>query len=99
MRIELQVERLVLDEALLGGERAMDVRQAIEQELARLLTSPGAFDTLRAIGSVASLPATTLPPAIHPHTRLGARIATAVQRGLGDGVTSTPAVRGQGVRR
>ncbi|MGS1121462.1 hypothetical protein [Rhodanobacter sp. UC4436_H3] len=89
MNIELHIERLVLDEALLGGERAGNVRAALEGELARLLTRPGAVDALRGLGAVATLPAATLPAASHPHERLGVRIATAVQHGLG----ITPAAR------
>ena len=94
MSIELHIERLVIDEALLDGERAPAVRAAIEQELGRLLTAPGAFDALRGIGGVASLPPSILPAASHPSERLGPRIATAVQRGLG--IASVPVQRGQG---
>jgi hypothetical protein len=81
--IELHIERLVIDEALLGGERAGSVRLAIERELTRLLAQPGAVDALRGLGVVDTLPPATLPPASHPHDRLGMRIATAVQHGLG----------------
>ncbi|MFC5437152.1 hypothetical protein ACFPME_11330 [Rhodanobacter umsongensis] len=83
MSIELHIERLVIDEAALGGERAADVRAAIERELARRLAQPGAVDALRGLGAVATLPPATLPTAGHPHERLGVRIATAVQHGLG----------------
>lgn len=89
MSIELHIERLVLDEALLGGERAGNVRAALEGELARLLTRPGAVDALRGLGAVATLPPARLPTACDPHERLGPRIATAVQHGLG----ITPAAR------
>jgi hypothetical protein len=78
MSIELHIERLVIDEALLGGERASSVREAIERELTLRLAQPGVVDTLRGFGAVA-----LLPPASHPHTRLGPRIAAAVQQGLG----------------
>ncbi|MGN6706162.1 MAG: hypothetical protein ACTHJO_08890 [Rhodanobacter sp.] len=83
MSIELHIERLVIDEAALGGERGGSVRAALEGELARLLAQPGAAAALRGLGAVAALPPATLPPASHPHERLGVRIATAVQRGLG----------------
>jgi len=83
MSIELHIERLVLDEAVLGGERAGNVRASIERELHRLLATPGAVAALRGIGSVATLPAVSLPPASHPHDQLGPRIATAVRHGLG----------------
>ena len=93
MSIELHIERLVLDEALLGGERAGNVRAALEGELARLLTRPGAVDALRGLGAVATLPPARLPTASDPHERLGPRIATAVQRGLG--ITPAPSVAGK----
>lgn len=83
MSIELHIERLVIDEAALGGERAGSVRAALETELGRLLAQPGAGDALRRLGVAATLPPATLPPAGHPHERLGRRIATAVQHGLG----------------
>ncbi|MBT2145756.1 MULTISPECIES: hypothetical protein [unclassified Rhodanobacter] len=83
MSIELHIERLVIDEAALGGERAGSVRAALESELARLLAQPGAVGALRGLGAVAALPPAKLPTASHPHERLGPRIATAVQRGLG----------------
>ncbi|OHC44416.1 hypothetical protein [Rhodanobacter soli] len=89
MSIELHIERLVIDEAALGGERAAGVRAAIERELAWRLAQPGAVDALRGLGAVATLPPATLPTASHPHERLGVRIATAVQHGLG----ITPAAR------
>ena len=95
MSIELHIERLVLDDALLGGERAGSVRAALEGELGRLLAQPGAVDTLRGLGAMATLPPAILPPASHPHDRLGMRIATAVQRGLG----ISPAARGAGKER
>ncbi len=88
MSIELHIERLVLDEALLGGERAGSVRAAIERELTQLLAQPGAVDTLRGLGAVVALPPASLPAATSPHERLGPRIATAVQKGLGISPTS-----------
>jgi hypothetical protein len=83
MSIALHIERLVIDEALLGGECAGSVRAALEGELGRLLGQPGALDVLRSFGAVDALPPVILPPASHPHERLGTRVATAVQSGLG----------------
>lgn len=83
MSVQLHIERLVLDEALLGDERAPAVRAAIEQQLGRLLAGQDASIALQRIGSVASLPHAVLLAASHPHDRLGSRIATAVQRSLG----------------
>jgi hypothetical protein len=92
MSIVLHIERLVIDEAVLGGERTGDVRAALERELAQRLAQPGALDTLRGLGATAALPPASLPPASPSHDRLGMRIATAVQRGLG----IAPAIRGAG---
>ncbi|KAA0068668.1 hypothetical protein [Rhodanobacter sp. T12-5] len=83
MSIVLHIERLVLDEALLGGERNGSVRDALKRELTQRLAQPGAVDALRRLGAVAALPPTTLPLATHPQQTLGSRIATAVQQGLG----------------
>lgn len=94
MSIELRIERLVLDEALLGDERAPAVRAAIERELGHLLAASGAFAALRGIGSVANLPSAVLPVASHPREQLGPRIATAVRSGLG--IAAAPVHRGQG---
>jgi len=90
--IVLHIDRLVIDEAVLGGERAASVLATIERELAQKLAQPGSADTLRSLGAIAALPPATLPPAGHMHDRLGTRIATALQHGLG----ITPAARGAG---
>ncbi|THD06284.1 hypothetical protein [Rhodanobacter lindaniclasticus] len=92
MSIALHIERLVVDEAVLAGERAGSVRAALEVELGRLLAQPGASAALRGLGAIAALPPAALPPAGHPHERLGPRIATAVQHSLG----IPPAARGAG---
>ncbi|HEY9132671.1 MAG TPA: hypothetical protein VIM98_13010 [Dyella sp.] len=100
MSIELHIERLVLDEALLGGERAVAVRQAIERELSLRLTRPGVCDALRGIGRTTALPAVTLPAADHAGERLASRVARAVQQGLGvstsDGACRTGRLSGGG---
>lgn len=83
MSIVLHVDRLVLDESLLGQEQPAAVRMAIERELRRQLTRPDATVRLRDIGTVAELPTTALPPARHSRERLGSRIATAVSHSLG----------------
>ncbi|MHB1057965.1 MAG: hypothetical protein ACYC0F_08795 [Rhodanobacter sp.] len=82
MSIELHIERLVIDEAVLGGERAAGVRAAIERELAQRLMDPGAADSLRRLGVRDALAPATLPAAMR-HEQLGTRIATALQQGLG----------------
>lgn len=84
MSIVLHIERLVLDEALLGSEHPGAVRAAVERELAQLLAQPGAVETLRRQeGAMNVLPSVTLPTARRSRHYLGPRIATAVQQGLG----------------
>lgn len=83
MSIVLHIERLVIDAAALGGERAADVRAALERELVARLAAPGAGDALRRLGSIDALPPQRLAAARHPRELLGGRIAGAVGEGLG----------------
>lgn len=87
MSIELHIERLVIDAAVLGGERADDVRAAIERALTQQLAHPEAMATLRHIGVANRLPTTLLPPAQHPRESLGRRIATTLGNTLGVAAT------------
>jgi hypothetical protein len=91
MSIQLHIERLVLDEALLGGERAGSVRDALERELTQRLVQVGAVDTLRGLGAVAALPPVKLLAATYPQQTLAPRIARAVRQSLGvSSVTRKP---------
>ena len=101
MSIVLHIERLVLDEAVLGGERASQVRGELERELARQLSSPGALHALPGIGSVASLPSCGMPEERHMRDGIGGRIALAVRQGLGVGSAAhaADATRVNGGRR
>lgn len=83
MSIELHIERLVIDEGLLGAERAGSVQAMIERALAQSLTQPGAVVGLRRLGSRAALPPALLPAATHANDRLGPRVAVAVGQSLG----------------
>ena len=85
MSIVLHIERLVLDEAVLGGERAHKVRAELEHELVRELSTAGIAQALSGIGSVASLPPLALSHARSPRGDVGGRIAAAVSQGLGAG--------------
>jgi len=80
--IALHIERLVIDEAVLGGERAADVRLLLERELARQLAQPGAMDALRHVGAVSALPSAALPVPVRGQERLGSRLAAAVGQSL-----------------
>jgi hypothetical protein len=83
MSIVLHIERLVIDEALLEGQRPGTVRSVLERELTQRLAQPGAVDTLRGVGTVTSLPPMPLASAGRLCEPLGMRIAVALQRGLG----------------
>jgi len=83
--IELRIERLVIDEVVLGGDRASSVRVALERELAQTLSHPDAIRALSGIGAVMSLPVCGMPEAKRVRTSLGGRIAAAVGKGLGVG--------------
>lgn len=76
MKIELRIERLVLDAEWLGANARDVVAGAIRMELAHLLAQPGAADALRTIGAVDALPALTLT-ADAESTRHGAGLAVA----------------------
>lgn len=89
MSIELHIERLVLDEALLGGERPEQVRAVIERELARRLAQPGTSAALAGFGHVASLPTSNLPPGTS--ATFGRRLAQTLARTMG-----VPADKGAG---
>jgi hypothetical protein len=83
MSIVLHIERLVLDEALVGSERPGAMRMAIEHELLRQLAQPATAERLRNLGAVDELPTVALPAARYPREHLGSRVAIAVRDGLG----------------
>ena len=95
MKIELRIERLVLDAEWLGANARDAVAGAIRMELAHLLAQPGAADALRTIGAVDALPALTLTAGAES-TRHGAGLAVAqalagALRISGIGAESAPA--------
>ena len=95
MSIVLHIERLVLDEALVGNERPSAMRVAIERELLRQLAWPGAIERMRNIGVVAELPTVALPAARHSRERLAPRVAIAVRNGLGVPIATRTSGRGR----
>jgi len=82
MNIVLHIERVVLDQAVLGDERASAVRAGIERELSQHLRQPGVIDALRGIGHTATLPVVPMATPSSPLDRLAPRIAMAVHHGL-----------------
>lgn len=85
MSITLHIDRLVIDQALLGEGGARALREGIERELSLRLMQGGTVEALQRIGAVAELPACRLPLATHPGEGMGARIASGIQQGLGVG--------------
>lgn len=83
MRIGLRIDRLVVDDSLLAGERAPGICHSLERELVRLLSAPGAGDILRRIGAVDVVSPTPLPAASDRRVGLGTRVAAAVGMGMG----------------
>ncbi|MGO4700715.1 hypothetical protein [Dyella sp. 2RAB6] len=83
MSIELHIERLVIDEGVLRGERAADVRALLERDLARQLAQPGAVAALRSVGAVSALTPAVLPEPARGQDRLGSRLATTLRQSLG----------------
>jgi len=88
MSIVLHIERLVVDESLLAGGRAENLRGIFERALAGRLASPHAMEHLSSMGAAPSLPSVDLPEGSPPSRHLGARVADAVGDGLG-----VPAIR------
>jgi len=88
--IELHIERLVIDQALLGAEHPAALRTTVERELARQLGQPAVMDgLLRRGGANDALPWVALPGQRRPHD-LGNRIATAAATGLHAGRARLP---------
>lgn len=94
MRIELHIERLVLEGVPLGSAEAERVRGAVARELERMLASAMPTDGLlqsRALPWVGA-PVLTLHPGERPET-LGRHIAGCVLGGIGGTAAKAPAPR------
>jgi hypothetical protein len=84
MKLDVRIERLVLNGVAVGAADHPLLRAAIEAELARLLATGGLAPELLAGGGVAWLPAGTVAVEGQPDPgQLGARIAGAVHGGIG----------------
>lgn len=98
MSIELHIERLVIDEALLQGERPAAVLAAMESELVRLLGQPGATDALQRIGNVTGLPVVPIAPGSLAHGQLGMRLARSIGQSVELSAAPNRKVASRGVR-
>ncbi len=84
MNINLHIDRLVLDGIALDGHHGPQLREAVEQELHRLLLAQGLNPGLQTEQAVRHLqtPAIQLAHAPQPQ-HLGRQIAQAVHTGIG----------------
>jgi hypothetical protein len=84
MKINLHIERLILDGLPAGSHQCALIQSAVEKELARLLAGSGLASELMAGGALPRFPANSIQltndatPA-----RLGQQIAGAVHSGIG----------------
>lgn len=85
MKIELHIERVLLDGVPMTSAQAPLVRRAIEQELARLLTADGLSREFQRGAAVSRVNAGTLRLSKENRpARLGQDIARAVHAGIGN---------------
>lgn len=86
MKINVHIERLVLEGLLVTNLQARQVQGALETELAHLLTGSGLSQGLRGGIAVPSLPAAGIevPRENHP-ARLGREVARVVHGAIGIG--------------
>jgi hypothetical protein len=85
MRIELHVDRLVLDGLAVSQHQGDAVMLAVQRELARLLTDEATPSTWSAGASVDAIQGTTIRTAgAAGPAALGERIAASVAAGLGE---------------
>jgi hypothetical protein len=89
MSLRVHIERLVVDEAVLGQLRPSALRTAVEDALRRELAKAGAPERLARLGRIDALAPAALAPARHGGDGLAARLAATVGASLGAG-TSTP---------
>jgi hypothetical protein len=84
LKINVQIERLVLDGLPIEHHHGPLVKAAVEAELSRLLGVDGLADSLMAGGAMASTHAPDIYLASNSNpSRLGQQIASAVYGGIG----------------
>jgi len=82
MKIELRIDRLIVDEALLGDERRHALLRNVQRELQARLAAGDAAPALARSGAI-DAPAPATPAASAARASLAARIADAVATRLG----------------
>lgn len=93
MRIDVHIERLVLEGLPITAAEGPRVRAAVEHELARLFATGGLNSEFAAGGARARIdaPQLTLAPRAQPEN-IGRAVARSIHTGLGDAATRTPDV-------
>ena len=85
MKINLHIERLILDSLPIEINQAQHVQAAVEAELTRLLTENGMASYLQTGGALPSLNAATIQFAAGSNpTQMGTQIAQSVYSGIGN---------------
>jgi hypothetical protein len=84
MRIEVHIDRLVLDGLPIAPSDGARIRTAVQRELGRMLVLDGVSDRMRARGATDRLSAPRIRlSATHTPERIGREIAHSVYVGLG----------------
>lgn len=86
MKINVHIERLILQGLPTTAQQGAQVQRALERELTRLLAASGLSHELRGGIAVPSLPAAGIAVARDNHpARLGHEVARAVHGAIGSG--------------
>jgi hypothetical protein len=84
MKIQVHIERLVLEGLPVSGSQGPQIRSALQKELMRLLSAGGLSDELRGGMAVPSIRVGVIPfGPENQGAKLGRRIARAVHEGIG----------------
>lgn len=84
MKINLHIERLILDGLPISPDQKHLVQASVEAELSRMLSEGGLAQELASGGAVPSVPGGSikLAPGAKPN-QIGAQVARAVYKGMG----------------
>ncbi|WNL45681.1 hypothetical protein RKE25_20070 [Dyella sp. BiH032] len=95
MNLRVHIDRLVVDEALLGHMRPAALRTAVEDALRRELARSGTPERLAKLGHLDAVAPAKLTPARHPGEGLATRLAATVGASLGIGTSAANTARHQ----
>lgn len=83
MKIQVHIDRLVLDGLPVRNRESKAINEAIEKELTRLLAEGRLPEILETNGAFTRLPAGTMKVAENNPSMIGTEIARAIYRGIG----------------